>query len=72
MFSIYTKVSTRPAHFRETMRLAQWLRPRSLQAIRLQSDQPSVTIYIGNEAGDLDSGELTAITIAGVITTSNQ
>merc|ERR1712106_774807 len=40
----------------EKMRLAAWLRPRrTLQAIRLAPEQPDVTIYIGNEAGDLDS-----------------
>ena len=41
------------------MRLAQWLRHRPLQEVRLhEPGQPRVTIYIGNEAGDLDSGEL--------------
>ena len=55
------------------MRLAAWLRPRqTLQAIRLAPDQPNVTIYIGNEAGDLDSGELAWVITIGVITTSNQ
>ena len=30
---------------------------RSVQAIRLQSNQAKLIMYIGNEAGDLDSGE---------------
>ena len=39
------------------MKLSEWLVKRSVQAIRLQSNQAQLIMYIGNEAGDLDSGE---------------
>ena len=38
------------------MKLSEWLVKRSVQAIRLQSNSEMI-MYIGNEAGDLDSGE---------------
>ena len=39
------------------MKLSEWLVKRSVQAIRLQPNQAQLIMYIGNEAGDLDSGE---------------
>ena len=40
----------------KNMKLSEWLVKRSVQAIRLQSNSEMI-MYIGNEAGDLDSGE---------------